>query len=58
MPLPLSLTLTLTSVALPGDKELLNVLSSPVFISREVIYGTASAIMRVDIGTGLACDGG
>jgi outer membrane protein assembly factor BamB len=34
------------------DKELLNVLSSPVFIGREAVYGTADAIMCVDIGTG------
>jgi outer membrane protein assembly factor BamB len=34
------------------DETLLNTLTSPLFIGTEAIYGTASAIIRVDIRTG------
>lgn len=34
------------------NEELVNLLSSPIFIGREAIYGTTNAIIRVDIVTG------
>jgi outer membrane protein assembly factor BamB len=34
------------------DQELVNVLSSPIFIDHEAIYGTTNAIVHVDIVTG------
>jgi outer membrane protein assembly factor BamB len=36
----------------PRDESLRAVLSHPVFIGREAIYGTTSAVTRVDAGTG------
>jgi outer membrane protein assembly factor BamB len=34
------------------DEELINLVSSPIFIGQEAIYGTTNALVRVDIVTG------